>query len=156
MKKTIWAISILALAVALSFLYRFGLCPHRLVDFPVLEDQKKINSPFSLYFFFSRHSCPACMEMADVLNRLTDDFPIVGVVPGNESVSLDSLKQKYRFRVIVLDRKLKRFLPLHSPSLVGVTSRGQVLFILPGVPGQARYLEDFLFALYQKAIIYAQ
>jgi len=56
MKKTIWAISILALAVALSFLYRFGFCPHRLVDFPVLEDQKKINSPFSLYFFFSRHS----------------------------------------------------------------------------------------------------
>jgi len=81
MKKTIWAISILALAVALSLLFRFGLCPHHLANFPVFEDQKKVKSPFALYFFFSEHSCPACMEMADVLNRLTDDFPIIGVVP---------------------------------------------------------------------------
>lgn len=36
------------------------------------------------------------MEMADVLNRLTDDFSIVGVVPQNESHNLDSLKKKYR------------------------------------------------------------
>ncbi|MCK4763054.1 MAG: hypothetical protein KAW12_12735 [Candidatus Aminicenantes bacterium] len=154
MKKYLPVLAVIFLILVAVYLCMTVFFNKPLSGFPIRETGES-DSPFMLYFYFSRNSCSSCMEVVNTLNRLTDDFPIFGVVPEQESHLMDYFKKKYRFPIITANRGLKKFAPIHNPTLMGVLKSGRILFVLPGVSGQNEYLENFLYELYRKALAYS-
>ena len=56
------------------------------------------------------------------------------------------------FKLIQFNDTYKKFNPHYAPTIFGVSSKGNILFILPGVPGQKEYLYNFLVEFYGKSI----
>ena len=134
-----------------SIIYKNETSPRK--RFPVLEKTEKSEAevPCFLYVFFSKRNCHDCLEIMDVLNSLPPYFIVMGIVPDSE------LKEEKELRNItgaafplVGGSKYKKFIPWYTPSIVGVSPSGDVIFTLPGVPGGKAYLENFLESLYGK------
>lgn len=125
------------------------------MDFPMegefLQRAKDVEVPLFLCVFFSKRNCHDCLEIINILNDLPPQFIVTGIVPESE------LKNEKELRAIsgaafplVSSGKYRVFLPWYAPTTIGVSPQGKVLFSLPGVPGEADYLEKFLNSLYNK------
>ena len=156
MKNYVIGFLIICLVVSLSFIYKNSKIPV-LVKFPVRNESTKNTSGeplFYLYIFFSQHNCPSCLGFIKVLNELPPSFVVTGIVSGEELENEKQLRQSTGagFKLIPFGEKYRRFKPHYTPAIFGVTGRGRVLFVLPGVPGEKKYLYDFLVNFYGKSL----
>ena len=144
------AVIILVLA---SVMYKNEKLPRS--RFPVAAENKSGETESEvhlyLYVFFSKNNCIDCFEVIGVLNNLPPHFRVFGVVPE------DQLKEEKELRRITTatfpllsPAKYKKHIPWCTPTIIGVSPKGNIVFILPGVPGEKEYLQDFLESLYTK------
>ncbi len=146
----------ICLVVSLSFIYKISKTPV-LVKFPIGNESAKNTSsepPLYIYIFFSQHNCPSCLEFIQVLNELPQPFVVTGIVPGEELKNETVLRKTTgaAFNLISIKECHKKFKPHYTPAIFGVTGSGRVLFVLPGVPGEKKYLYDFLVNFYGKSL----
>ncbi len=156
MKNILIGFFIVCLILVLSFLYKAYKQPV-LGRFPIVETvpQKSGGEPrLYLFLFFSRHNCSVCMESIEVLNLLPETFVVKGIVPANELQDKKEFRlvTGARFELLGLEDGYASFAPHYSPALYGVTGSGKILFLLPGVPDEKTYLNDFLVNFYCKSL----
>ncbi|MCP4215895.1 MAG: hypothetical protein GY765_14675 [bacterium] len=91
--------------------------------------------------------------MIDVLNDLPPQFKVIGVVPGHELKEEDLLRRMTGANFPLLSgAKCRKFAPPYSPSIVGLSKKGTINFVLPAVPGEKEYLAKFLTTFYRKVL----
>ena len=156
MKNYIIGFLAICLAVLISFMYKDSKTPI-LRKFPIENKPDRATSgepPLYLYIFFSRNNCPDCLEAIQVLNELHPPFEVKGIVPGNELKNIADLKNTTgaTFKLIGFKDAHKPFNPNYTPSIFGVSGSGKILFIIPAVPGEKKYLYDFLVNFYSKSV----
>ncbi len=121
-------------------------------DFPLKKiSTADVDAPLFLYVFFSKNNCSDCMQVIDVLNQLPIQYKVVGVVPGNELEKESELRRmtKVEFQLISLEQ-YKKYVPPYAPSILGISQKGKIYFILPGVPKAKEYLQKFLAEFHHK------
>ena len=156
MKNYVIGFLAICIAVLMSFLYKDSKTP-RLRNFPI-ENETEIITPgepsLYLYIFLSRNNCPDCLEAIQVLNELQPPFVVTGIVPMNELKDEAGFRNTTgaAFRLIGFKNAHKRFNPNYTPAIYGVSRGGKILFIIPGVPGESKYLYDLLVSFYSKSI----
>lgn len=156
MKNYITGVMIVCMTVMGTFLYKASKTPV-LDGFPIDWPAKKNTSGeplFHIFIFFSRNNCPVCLESVKVLNQLQSPFIVTGIVPGNELENESEIRSTTgaAFKLVSSRDSYKKFNPHYQPSIFGVSGKGRILFILPGVPGQAEYLDNFLVEFYGKSL----
>jgi thioredoxin-related protein len=123
-------------------------------QFPVNTEIITVKSDPQLYLFlfFSGNSCSSCInELVSVLNDLTESFHVVGVIPDHELKNQQALKKKTgALFPLHSSKQYKQYSPTYTPSLICVSSSGNVLFLLPGISGQVKHLEGFLKSVQRK------
>jgi hypothetical protein len=155
-KNCIIGFLLVCIVVIFSFMYKDARNPV-LGKFPV-EIQPPENTsgepPLFLYFFFSKHHCPICLEAIDVLNGLPPQFVVTGIVPVGELENEAGFRNAtgVTFRLVSFRESYRKFTPHYSPAIFGVKANGDILFVLPGVPGEKEYLYDFLISFYSRSI----
>ena len=154
MRKTVVFSLLAVIIVLISFLYRFNHSPIY-KGFPIDVNNKLSETGedvFYLYYFFSYKDCQPCLETLSVLNRISSPFRIVGVTPDDEVTEANFIKKEFgiEFNIIPI-KNLKKFRPPYSPSLVGVDKHGRIHFVIPSVPHQREYLENFLYNFFERA-----
>jgi hypothetical protein len=154
-KNCIIGLLLVCIIVICSFIYKDSHTPI-LNKFPV-ENQAGKNAPgeprLYLYFFFSRYHCPVCLETIEVLNELPPQFVVTGIVPAGELNKESEFRNATgaAFKLIPFNESYRRFTPHYAPALFGVSANGDILFILPGVPGEKIYLYDYLSVFYSRS-----
>lgn len=121
-------------------------------QFPIIETNQIKTDALQLYIFFKKNNCRDCLEIVEVLNRLSSHFNVTGVVPENNLKEEKLLRELTgaKFRLITTEL-FKKFIPPYSPCIIGINpNNNEILFILPGVPGEKEYLENFLESFYLK------
>lgn len=110
-----------------------------------------VQVPMYLYVFFTKRNCHDCLEFIKVLNELPSYFIVTGIVPEDELKDEMELRNNTgaTFPLESL-KKYRKYIPWYTPGIVGVSSEEDILFELPGVPGEKEYLETFLNSLYGK------
>ncbi|UCH97680.1 MAG: hypothetical protein JSV88_12750 [Candidatus Aminicenantes bacterium] len=156
MKNYVIGFLAICIVVLISFMYRDSKNPI-LRNFPLENKPERITSgepPLYLYIFFSRNNCPDCLDAIQALNELNPPFVVTGIVPVNELKNEADLRNTTGavFNLIGFKDSHKPFNPSYKPAIYGVTGSGKILFILPGVPGEKNYLNDFLINFYSKSI----
>jgi hypothetical protein len=153
MKNYIIGVLVVIIVVLSSLLYKQHKTsvPKR---FPALEEAKKGDAevPLILYVFFSKKNCLDCMEGMEVLNKLPPHFVVLGIVPKKELEDEKELRSitGAEFPLMTAEN-YRKYIPWYTPSIVGVSPiDGKIIFMLPGVPGEKEYLENFLESLYSK------
>ncbi len=92
------------------------------------------------------------MGSIGVLNQLRAPFIVYGIVPGNELEKESELRSVTGAAFELMSAKrFQKYAPLYAPTLIGISRKGRIHFILPGVPNQIKYLESFLNTFYNKA-----
>lgn len=153
MKKYIIGTVIAIIILLSSIVYRNSVSPFFRYTVPVSEEMKntKVEIPIFIYVFLSKQDCTDCMEMIETLNGLPGHFVVIGIV--NEHDLADEVDLRIHTGVafpLISSAKYKKYAPWYSPSIIGTTSYGDILFILPGVPGGKKYIIDYLEAIYRK------
>jgi hypothetical protein len=121
--------------------------------FPVLENPKNFDAevPLFLYVFLSKKNCIDCMEFIKTLNNLPSHFMVTGIVPKNELKDEEELRNLTGAQFpLIYAEECKKDIPFYTPSIVGVSPKRDIIFVLPGVPVKESYLVDFLDSLYSK------
>ena len=126
-------------------------------NFPIENNTGKINSgepPLYLYIFLSRNNCPDCLDAIQVLNELPPTFVVTGIVPVSDLKNETDFRNTTgaAFKLTGFKNAHKRFNPNYTPAIYGVSGGGKILFIIPGVPGENKYLYDFLVNFYSKSV----
>lgn len=130
------------------------------IPFPVHEEAKvraaDIDIPLFLYVFFSHRNCHDCLEVIKKLKDLPPRFIVTGVVPDSELKDEKELRTLTgaAFPLLPFSEFSTRHLPWYTPTIIGVSPNGKIIFSLPGVPGEKEYLETFLKSLYEKTYTY--
>lgn len=116
------------------------------------DNEGDIENPFYLFFFFSYKNCSPCLEIIYVLNNLPHPFVVIGVVKPEELRDESFLRNELdiTFRIISIS-KLKKYIPPYWPTIIGVNQNRKIYFILPSVPNEKEYLEEFLTIFYERA-----
>lgn len=152
MKNYVIGLLIVALLVTASLYYK-ERTRHPSRVFPVEESEAQPGVHIHLYFFFSKKSCHDCMQVVETLNHLQPPFTVTGVVPESELQDEAELRKITGVTFpLVSHIKYKRYIPFYSPTIVGTSRKGDIFFILPGVPGTKEYIENFLHGLYHKLL----
>lgn len=156
MRNYIIGFLIVCLMVLGSFFYKTTKAPI-LNGFPIdqrADTDESGQPPLYLYIFFSRNNCHTCLETIEALNKLTPPLFVTGIVPGNELKNESDLRKVTgaTFRLIPFSTGYKRFNPHYAPTLYGVSGKGAILFVIPGVPEQKTYIYNFLVNFYGKSI----
>jgi hypothetical protein len=124
-----------------------------LYDFPVSRFNKnpQIENPLYLVLFFSRKNCKDCLRVFKSLERFTLPFIVYGIVPDGELKDEAGFRNEtgVAFQLLGVEG-FKKFAPFYGLLLMGVSAKGRIFFLIPGVPGQEKIL-DFLEAFYIKA-----
>ncbi len=132
--------------VAASYVYKYEKTPI-LSGFPVsqsTEDNGR-RPPIILYVFFSKNACRPCLEFFKVLNEMQDRWSVLGLVPKKEFMDVDSIRRMTGAQFpIDSQSKYRRYIPVLNPTLVGATTQGRILFILPGIQNMNAHFEGFL------------
>ncbi|HLP44955.1 MAG TPA: hypothetical protein VK469_03365 [Candidatus Kapabacteria bacterium] len=155
-KNCIIGFLFVCILVIFSFMYKDSRSPI-LGKFPV-QQQPLTNAPgdtpLYLYFFFSKSHCPVCLEAIEVVNELPPQFVVTGIVPVNELKNEMDFRNATgaTFKLITFNESYRRFVPHYAPVIFGVRGNGDILFILPGVPGEKKYLYDFLIDFYSRSL----
>ncbi len=152
MRKHVILLLLVAILALASVIYKIG---HKNIyrEMPsVREQDSKKEAVLQLNFFFSKHNCIECLEVIDVLNQLPGQFIVTGIVPAGELESEAELRNitGATFPLTNLSKYVK-YAPPYSPSIVGVSKKGRICFVLPAVPEGKGYLENFLTHFYYKA-----
>jgi hypothetical protein len=153
MKNYIIGILLVIIFIIGSLFFKYFVSNNILFTrFPVNKIESDTPSLY-LFIFFSKKNCHDCLEIIDVLNKLPPRFKVTGVIPDSE---IDSIKE-IRFHTgaaftIEPQRKFKRFVPRYMPTIIGASAMGEIYFVLPGVPGEKEYLQDFLNSMYYKLL----
>lgn len=151
MKNYIIALLLVVVLVLISFLYRYGTAPAN--DFPVIQDKRnsRVEVPVSLYVFFSKKDCTSCFEVIEILNDLPSQFVVTGLVPEEELKDETGLRNKTGATFpLKSDKSFRKYRPWYTPTIIGVSPKGIILFKIPGVPGEKEYIEKFLDSLYSR------
>ncbi len=156
MKNYVIAFLVVCLVVMGTFFYKISRAPV-LNGFPIEQPAPKNTSgepPFYLFIFFSRNNCHTCLEAIRVLNRLPSQFFVTGIVPVEELENEAELRGTTgaSFKLVSVKESYKKFNPHTAPTIFGVSGKGRIRFVLPGVPGQEEYLNNFLVEFYGKSI----
>jgi hypothetical protein len=146
------AVIILVLA---SIIYKSEISPSPHNRFPVSEETKSVDTevevPLILYVFFSKKNCIDCLEIIAALNNLPPQFAVFGLVPEHELKDEKDLRRITGAAFPLMSyTKYKKYIPWYTPSIIGVSPTGDIIFVLPGVPGGKVYLLNFLDSLYGK------
>ena len=124
-------------------------------DFPVVETKTGGNIHFHLYVFFSKKNCYDCLGYIKELNHLPPEIAVFGVVPEDELKDKKNLKELTGAEFPLLgNSRFKNFIPLYSPATIGVSTKGDIFFVMPGVPDEKEYIEKFLLSFYYKMLRY--
>ncbi|MDD8020802.1 MAG: hypothetical protein PHU81_06430 [Acidobacteriota bacterium] len=111
--------------------------------------------PFYLFLYFHSHDCPQCLRVINVLNNLPPQYIARGIIPDEEIEDSEKIKEttgaRFEFEPV---SKYKKFMPAISPCLIGVSKEKVILFVLPSVPGQEKYLQEFLDSFYYNRVFY--
>jgi thioredoxin-related protein len=109
---------------------------------------------FYIYIFFSINNCSVCLKSIKVLNELQPPFIVTGIVSENELKNEIEIRSATgaTFKLVSLNESYRKFNPHYAPTIFGVSVKGHILFIIPGVPGQKEYLYNFLVEFYGKSI----
>lgn len=155
MKNYIIVFLIVCLIVSFGFNYRiYKENKAVLHQFPkqLLTGGQKIEAPVYLFLFFSKYTCRDCMNSFEFLNRMGPPFVVTGITPDEELKDEKSLRESTGI-TFKLDRysRYEKYLPFYGPSLMGVTAKGRILFLFPGLPEQAQWLKSYLEAFYIRA-----
>lgn len=120
--------------------------------FPSLKEANSadVEVPLFLYVFLTKRNCLDCLEFIEVLNDLPPHFVVSGIVPEEELKDEKELRRITGAAFPLMVVKSKKYTPRYTPSVVGVSPAGDILFVLPGVPGEKSYLKNFLDSLYIK------
>ncbi|MBN2267682.1 MAG: hypothetical protein JW725_05105 [Candidatus Babeliaceae bacterium] len=147
---------ILALAVlvlVVSSMYYKESKKNLLYSFPNISadlNDESLPSIF-LYFFFSNSNCRDCMQVMEVFDEIPGAYILVGVAPEVEIIQKEPVVREFSKKHKVFPfKEFKKFLPYYTPHLIGVSSKGRILFSLPCVPGEKAYLIDFLKSFYNR------
>ena len=158
MKNYLIGLLIVAILLLSSFLYKNS---HTTQDgiyhgFPLtgIEQSGDTDVPLYLFLFFSERNCPPCLEIIEVLNSLPPQFKVAGVNPEHELKREKEVRQNTgaAFELIGI-KNHRKFATLYTPSLIGVSGKGKIYFVIPGVPGGKEYLKEFLESFYEKAYL---
>ncbi len=155
-KNYIIGVLAVGLAVLLSFVYRNSR-QNVLQRFPVESAGNKLETGGArlyLFIFFSKNNCHVCLEAIRVLNGLGAPYVVTGIVPVKELWDEAGLRgvSGAEFPLVSIGREHVKFNPHYTPSIFGVSARGRILFVLPGVPGEGKYLHDFLTNVYSRTL----
>jgi hypothetical protein len=112
-----------------------------------------VDVPLYLYVFFSKRNCHDCLQVIRELNHLETPYIVTGIVPQDELNDEKELRviTGAVFPLVGMDQ-YNQFLPWYTPSIIGVSPDGIILFTLPAVPGQSDYINKFLDSLYGKLL----
>ncbi len=159
MKNYLIAFLLVVILLLSSFLYKNSrstqdsiYCGFPLTDFEQSDDG---DVSLHLFLFFSKNNCPPCLKIIEVLNSLPSQFKVIGIVPEHELKKEQEIREQTgaAFKLIGI-KNYKKFSTLYTPSLIGVSGKGKIYFVIPGVPGEKEYLKEFLESFYTKAFIY--
>jgi hypothetical protein len=113
---------------------------------------EKENPRIYLIFCFSVKNCLPCLEVIETLNKLPNQLKVIGLVPETELKFEAELRKITGARFELKScKRYKKYLPNYAPSLFGINHQGKIFFILPGVPGEDRYLGQFLESFLNRA-----
>jgi thiol-disulfide isomerase/thioredoxin len=152
MNKYITVLLATVTLVLTSFLFKQSRVPV-LHGFPVPEVREApADSPyFYIYVFFSKKNCPPCLDIIPVLNALPAQFKVVGLIPKDELDDIAGVRETTQAAFPLFSReKYEKYATYYTPTLVGVSEKGSIYFVLPGVPGEHEYIAEFLNSFYQK------
>ncbi|MGD2085962.1 MAG: hypothetical protein PVH61_07250 [Candidatus Aminicenantes bacterium] len=153
MKNLVITFLAVCLAVSLTFIYKIE-SKKPLRQFPTtwLHENQEIENPLFLILYFSIQNCKECLGMIEILNQLNAPFVVYGIVPPNELKNEQELRRNTgaAFRLLPYD-KFNLYAPIYAPTLMGVSKKGHIHFIIPGLPDQAENLENFIITFYNKA-----
>ncbi len=155
-KNLIILVLICSLIVVLSFCYKY----YKLSlysEFP-LEPESTRNYeifPLHLFLYFHSHDCPQCLRVINVLSNLPPQYIVRGIIPDEEIEDSEKIKEitgaRFEFDPV---SKYRKFTPPISPCLIGVSREKVILFVLPSVPGQEKYLQEFIESFYYNRVFY--
>jgi len=154
MKNCIIGVLLVCILVILSFMYKSSKTPI-LGKFPIENKKLHHNAggpPLYIYIFFRKHNCPTCLEAIQVLNELPSQFIVTGIVKSKELKNEVELREVTgaTFDLIAYKDSYKRFVPNYYPTIFGVGGNGKIFFVLPAIPGEKEYLEEFLIVFYNQ------
>ena len=159
MKNYLIAFLLVVILVLSSFVYKNSHTSSRnriYHGFPLtdLEESYDVDVPLYLFLFFSKNNCPPCLEIIEVLNSLPKQFKVTGIVPEHELKIEKEIRDQTgaAFKLIGVKNYMK-YATLYTPSLIGVSGKGKIYFVIPGVPGEKEYLKEFLESFYTKAYL---
>jgi thiol-disulfide isomerase/thioredoxin len=151
MKNYLILTLIVFIVVLSSFLYKDSKI-RIFNNFPVSETNNMLinEKPLNIFLFFSVNNCPSCLSMIPILNSLPkDQFRVIGVVNNNELIDEEILRKKTKAKFELKSvKQFKQYIPYYWPSIMGVDRKGKIYFVLPAVPGESEYLEEFLQTFY--------
>ena len=155
MKKYIIGVMAALIIMLASFIFKYENNQSITRDlFPISNTEKqrvKVDVPMFIFVFFKQNNCHDCLQFIESLNQLPSYFVVTGIVPEQELKNEKELRQitgaNFPLKSITNYRK---FIPRFSPSIVGVSPYGDIYFVLPGVPGEKAYLQEFLLNFYGK------
>ncbi len=135
-----------------SLLYKQSnvmVCHHFPLPASLIEKGSQ-NVPFYVFFFFSKNNCSSCLkENFEVLSNLPSNFKIAGVLPAQEYGGREEIKNNIKVSFpLYSSHNFRKYLPLHWPSLYGVSPAGEIIFVVPIIQGQSACLETILFSVY--------
>lgn len=153
MKKYVIGTLGVVIVVLVSIIYKKEMAT--IYKFPSVPENTTIevdvDVPLTLYVFFSKNNCIDCMEIIGVLNNLPPHFFVSGMVPKKELENEKELREITGARFPLMSfKKYKKYIPWYTPSVLGVSPDGDILFVLPGIPGIKCYLKIFLDSFYAK------
>ena len=153
MKNLIILFLSVCLVVSLTFIYKIER-KKPLQHFPAtgFHEHQEIENPLYLVLYFSIQNCKDCLGMIEVLNGLTAPFIVYGIVPPNELKNEQELRRitGATFKLLPYDN-FRLYTPIFAPTLIGVSQKGRIHFIIPGIPDQKNNLEHFIITFYNKA-----
>ena len=91
------------------------------------------------------------MDFIDILKELPSNFIVTGIMPANQLEKARELEilKGVEFPLESMD-KYKKYIPWYTPTTIGVTPEGNIVFAIPGVPGEEKWLGNFLKSFYDK------
>lgn len=132
--------------------HRMGVFQHFPIPGNVKNKTNDAQPQLYLFLFFSKNDCIPCLEeISEVLDSMSSQFIIIGIIPDEELKNEEELRRLTGFTFPFFNyQQFKKYLPWHSPTLLGVTPGGDVIFMFPGITSQKVFLENFLVAAFKK------
>ncbi len=144
---------VVILLVGVSYFYKFS-SQDIYNSFPLKKSYTEKSGPiFYLYIFFSKHNCNICLDLIPVLNDFPPEVKVIGVIPDKQLEEESQIRQMVGAAFeLEGNSKYKKYIPIYSPALIGVSETGKIFFVLPVIPEFKDCLFNYVMALKNKII----